>query len=161
MLDSGNITEIQLIDSSTGLPMKQTGTAGLANEYEASLGAGDEGVSDPNLSTKRIINKGFLTQLANSAAAQNIGGGVGVPVYIKSLKLLRSSAGTITIFGISTPTSPASLATSIVIPATATTIPIDMLPAGIAHNFSAGCQIQCSVAADGLLILVSWEGVPS
>src|SRR4030065_255153 len=125
----------------------QTGTDGAKHEYEASLGAGDEGISSPNLSLKRGINRAHCCKLASSASAQIIGGNSGVPIYVKALRLMGTSTGTITIAGFSTPTGLAALANTLVIPAIPTAVPIDLLTPGIAHAFAAGCTLTRSGAA--------------
>lgn len=147
-------------DSVGGLPQKIKSTGDALHGYEASLGAGDEGVSSATLSRKRINNRAFCTKLASSTSAQYIGNASGVPVYIKGIRLMSTNAGTITIAGFSTPSSIASLSTTLVFPATTTTVPLDILFPGIAREFSAGCTITCATAADGLLVLVDWEEIP-
>lgn len=141
---------------------KQISTSGASNEYEASLLAGERGVSTPTLSSLAMENPVFCTQLASSASAQNIGGAAGVPVYIKSILLVGSltAAATLTLAGIGTTTSIPALANTIILStagAVSNGLPSELLPPGLSILFPAGCQITMSTAADGLKVLVFWK----
>lgn len=96
--------------------------------------------------------------LANSVAAQNIGGSGTTPIYLMGITVTASTTGTITIVGFTDPTGAAA---SLVIPAiTLTTAQtIQVLQAGNARRCESGCTITCSVGADGPKISVDWRPI--
>lgn len=86
--------------------------------------------------------------------AQNVGAGGTLPIYLTSLNFVDTTAGTVTLTGL---TDLAGAASTIVIPAT--TGPYSMIPPGESAIFASGCTIQLSTAADFDKILIGWRPI--